>query len=150
MKSIETWIYGVLLLVSLGLAYNAWQSEGEDNSAADSRDVVVFDPGSGGAIELHWQGEKSVASVEIEGKGDDLRSWVSAGRRSKIAAPAAPAAAGDDDSAGDASAETAEPPKPVYGEAETRSFPGGKQVKELAARFAPLRGQHRTRGLCLH
>jgi len=143
MKAIETWIYGMLLLISLGLAYNAWQGDGEDNSAADSHDVVVFDPGSGGPMELHWQGETSVASVVIEGKGDDLRSWVSAGKRSKIAGPAAPASAGDDDSADDASAVPDEPPKPVYGEAKTRSFPGGKQVKELAARFAPLRAMRR-------
>ncbi len=143
MKPLETWIYAALLLVSLGLAYNAWQDDGEGAANTDTRDVVVFDPGSGGITRLDWKGPKNVASVETEGKGEDLRAWVSAGKRVKVQGPAAPEAAGDDDSADGSAAQPAKPPAPVYGEPEMRSFPGGKQVTELVEKFSPLRAMRR-------
>jgi len=143
LKPIETGIYAALLLLSLGLAWNAWQGDDDSDGGAASRDVVVFDPGSGGVALLDWHGERNVASVEIDAKSDDLLSWISAGKRPKIEPPPAPEAAGDDDSASAADEQPAEPAKPVYGEAELRSFPGGKQVTDLVERFAPLRAIRR-------
>jgi len=142
-KPLETWIYAVLLLISLGLAYNAWQGDGEGEGQGDVSDVVVFDPGSAGVTKLHWKGAKNVASVEVQGKGESLRAWVSAGKRVKVQGPVAPEAAGDDDSADGSAAQPAEPPPPVYGEPEMRSFPGGKQVTELIEKFSPLRAMRR-------
>jgi hypothetical protein len=143
LKPIETWIYAALLLISLGLAWSAWQGDDDSEQGAASRNVVVFDPGSGGVALLDWHGERNVASVEIDAKGDELLSWVSAGKRPKIDGPTAPEAAGDDDSAAAAEEEPAKPAPPVYGEPEMRSFPGGKKVAELVERFAPLRAIRR-------
>ncbi len=145
MKTSETSIYAALLIISLGLSWNAWQGGHDAGSEASDSPIVLFDPGSGGIAELHWQGKKAVASVVFNGKGKKLRSWVSAGKRVKIEGPVSPEAPGDDDSA---EVETSsEAPKPVYGEPEIRSFPGGKQVTELVERFSPLVALRRFEGL---
>jgi len=136
-KPIEPVIYAILLLISLGLSWNAWKGESTGANDANSSPIVLFDPGNEGLAELHWHGEKAVTSVLFESKGKKLRSWVSAGKRIKVEGPVTPAdTAGDDDSAEDE--EPATPAPPVYGEPELRSFPGGKQVTELADRFSPL------------
>jgi len=145
MKSTETAIYALLLVISLGVAWDAWQGGTDSGGEAADSPIVLFDPGSGGLSELHWQGKKAVATVLFDGKGKKLRSWVSAGKRVKIDGPASPEAAGDDDSA-EAEA-NAKPPEPVYGEPELRSFPGGKQVTELMERFSPLVALRRFEGL---
>ncbi len=144
MKTSETSIYAVLLIISLCLSWNAWQGGSDAGGESSDSPIVLFDPGSGGLGELHWQGEKAVASVIFSGKGKKLRSWVSAGKRVKLEGPTTPEAAGDDDSAEESSIET---PKPIYGEPELRSFPGGKQVTELAERFSPLVALRRFEGL---
>jgi hypothetical protein len=145
-KPIEPAIYALLLLLSLGLSWNAWKGEDAGANDSSSSPIVLFEPGSGGLAELHWQGEKAVTSVVFESKGKKLRSWVSAGKRVKVEGPAASAdAAGDDDSADSGDSES--PTPPIYGEPELRSFPGGKQVTELAERFTPLIALRRFDGL---
>jgi len=166
MKAGETWLYALLLLVTLGFAYSSWQDDGEDGTANSNAEVVVFDPGKGGVSRIHWDSKKSVTTIEVEGRGDSVEAWVTAGKRKKIkpeagsdappeskkelspgaeaadktasaTAQAAAAPAGNvEESVVEKSAEPVADPE--YGEPELRSFPGGKQARELVERFAPL------------
>ena len=146
MKTLELTIYAILLLVVIGLSWNAWK--GEEPVAKDS--VEIFDPAPVGLTEMIWEGERNAATLEIIGEGDDAQVWVTAGKKKRLPAPA-PEALADDDSASndddsasndDDSAEGSEaptlPPKPLYGEAEVASFPGSDAAAKLVARFSPL------------
>jgi hypothetical protein len=124
MKRAESWVFGGLLLVTLGLAYRTWKHE----EPAAKSSVVVFDPGPNGVTALVWQDDKSIATVEVQGTGDEMETWVVAGRR-----PNAPKDGDDDDSAKE------ETPAPPPGEPDLRRFPGNDQARDLAKSFAPLR-----------
>ncbi|MBJ94147.1 MAG: hypothetical protein CMP23_06665 [Rickettsiales bacterium] len=130
----ETTFYGVALIISLLLCWSSWKSESSGQQQTNQGPIVVFEPGSGGLSELHWRGEKAVASLSFAGKGEEQTAWVQAGKRERIEGPQT-APAGDDD---DSASQAREPAKPVYGEPALRSFPGGKQVAELIERFKPL------------
>ena len=139
MKRLETWIYGVLLVVTLGLAWGI--RTGED--VVEKSDAVVFDPGAVGITVMKWAGEREVATIEVSGKGDDLATWVTAGKRARIETPAAgdddDSAQGDDDDSGDAEASQPAPKTEVtYGEPVLRSFPGNATAQKLVESFSPL------------
>ena len=129
MKPVETWVYGVLLLVAVGLSWSSWTRE----EVEEKKSAVVFDPGSA-LTSIRWDGEKNVATLAVEGKGDDATVWVEAGRREKIAAPVAPA--DDDDSA---AGEPPPKPEPSWGEPELKSFPGNDQALKLVDSFLPFK-----------
>ncbi len=148
MKRAETLIYGVLLLVTLGAAWMVRNAE----EPAEESGTVVFDPGAAGVTAMKWEDETSVATIEVSGKGDDLTTWVVAGKKEKIETPVESAgddddsAGDDDDSAGDdddsAGGETTQPAKPkvevTYGEPKLRRFPGNATAKKLVESFSPL------------
>ncbi|MBN93733.1 MAG: hypothetical protein CL928_06605 [Deltaproteobacteria bacterium] len=162
MKPAETWLYGLLLIVTLGFAYSAWQEEGDEGKAGSNTEIVVFDPGKSGVSRIHWDSKKAVTTLQVEGRGEALKAWVTSGKRKKIApepateeatvtnqdlSPGAEAkdkVAATTGSTTGAEAATPEatttpaPQDPEYGPPELRSFPGGKQARELADRFAPL------------
>lgn len=126
MKTVETAVYGALLLVAAGLSWGSWKGEEPE---AKLGSVVAFDPGGAALTALSWDGEKSAAELEFSGKGEDLAVWVKAGKKSPIEE------AGDDDSAaGDGQAA----PKTTYGEPEWTEFPGNQSAVDLAETFAPL------------
>jgi hypothetical protein len=146
MKPLELTIYGLLLLVAVGFAHNAWK--GEEPVARTS--VVLFEPGSVGITEVLWEGERNAATLEVAGEGDELAVWVTAGKKKRLPPPA-PEPVGDDDSAGDdddsAPPEPATPAPPKYGEAELASFPGSKAARELVGRYGPLTALRQFDGL---
>jgi hypothetical protein len=123
MKPLETWAYALLLLVAAGLSWSSWTKEEVEEKSSS----VVFDP-AGGLSAIKWTAEKNVATLAVEGKGDDLAVWVEAGRKERI-----DATSDDDDSAGgDASTEA------TYGEPELKAFPGNDQAVKLVDSFTPL------------
>ena len=148
MKRIETWIYGVLLVATLGLAWSVRNAEEPEEKGK----ATVFEPGAGGINVMRWDGETAVATIEVSGKDDDLQTWVTAGKKEKIKTPVAQSddddSGGDDDDSGDddsADAEASQPapePEPevvvTYGEATLRSFPGNATAKKLIESFSPL------------
>ncbi len=151
MKRIETWIYGVLLVVTLGLAWGVRNAE----EPQEKGKTTVFDPGAGGISVMRWDGEAAVATIEVSGKDDDLQTWVTAGKKEKIKTPVPSddddSGSDDDDSGSDdddsAVAEASQPaPAPklepevvvTYGEPTVRSFPGNATAKKLIESFSPL------------
>ena len=148
MKRAESLVYGGLLVVTLGAAWMVRNAE----EPAEEAGAVVFDPGAGGITKMVWEDEKSVATIEVEGKDDDLGTWVVAGKKEKIETPVA-SAGDDDDSAGDDddSGETTQPAKPevevTYGEPKLRQFPGNATAKKLVESFSPLEALREFSGL---
>ncbi len=133
MKPQETWIYAILLVIAVGLSWSSWTTEEVETKTS----VDVFDPG-GSLTAIRWDGEKNVAELVIEGKGDERSVWVKAGRKERILPPRGD----DDDSAGDDddSAKEASPkPEPSYGEAKLKEFPGNDQATKLIDSFSPLK-----------
>ncbi|GEM_PF-1590337 len=147
MKSSDHIIYAILLVLTLGVAYGTWKGEEPEEKSS----VVVFEP-TGGLASLEWDGERNAATIEITGEGDDLETWVVAGRKEKVEGPALPPPTGDDDSAAEAVAgagdddsadataeeEPTPAPKPEYGEPVFKSFPGNEQAKKLVTSLSPL------------
>ncbi len=142
MKRLETWIYGVLLVATLGLAWSVRTAEEPEEQGA----ALVFDPGPGGITVMRWDGEEELATIEVSGKGDALQTWVTAGKKEKIKTPK-PTPGDDDDSGSDdddsAVAEASQPAvKPemdvTWGDAVLRSFPGNETAKKLVESFSPL------------
>ena len=139
MKRLEPWIYGVLLVVTLAVAWGI-RSGGDP---VDKSDTVVFDPGAGGISVMRWEGEREVATIEVSGKGEGLQTWVTAGKKEKIETPKA---GDDDDSGGDdddsAVAEATQPAKVemdvTFGDPIVRSFPGNATATKLVESFSPL------------
>ena len=127
MKPAETWVYGALLLLAVGLSWSSWTRE----EVEEKKSAVVFDPGSS-LTSIRWDGEKNVANLSIEGKGESASVWVEAGRRVKV--DPVPVPADDDDSAG----EPAPKPEPTWGDPELKSFPGNDQALKLVKSFQPL------------
>ncbi len=140
MKPQETWIYAVLLLIAVGISWSSWTTEEVETKTS----AEVFDPG-GSLTAIRWDGEKNVAELVIEGKGDDRSVWVKAGRKERIVQPKGDdddSAADDDDSAADDddSAKATKPkPEPSYGEAKIKEFPGNDQATKLVDSFSPLK-----------
>ena len=151
MKHLETWIYGGLLVATLGFAWSVRNAE----EPKEQGEAKVFDPGAGGISVMRWDGEEAVATIEVSGSGDTLETWVTAGKKEKIKTPQPVLgddddSSDDDDSAGDddsAAAETSQPapapkPKPevvvTYGEPTLRSFPGNETARKLVESFTPL------------
>jgi hypothetical protein len=149
-KSADHLVYGALLLGTLAIAYGTWKGEEPEEKSS----VVVFQP-SGGLKTLDWDGERNAAKIEITGEGDDVETWVVAGRKEKVEGPVLPPPTGDDDSAGDddsgdddsAEEEPTPPPKDEYGEPVFKSFPGNAQARKLAASLSPLKALRRFDGL---
>lgn len=139
MKRLETWIYGILLVVTLGIAWGIQTGEEPEEKS----DTVVFDPGAGGISVMRWSGEREVATIEVSGTGDDIATWVTAGKKAKIEVPKAgddddSAKGDDDDSAVAEASQPAEPADVTYGEPVLRSFPGNKTATKLVESFSPL------------
>ncbi len=163
MKGAELGVYATLLILTAGLALHAWKGE----EPASKEGVVLFDAGAAGLETVTWDGKRNVATLEIEGKGDDAAVWITAGRKERLKVeppelPTPPAAAGDDDDsaadgAADGSADGAAveevevgpetPAEPEYGEAKTSSFPGSKQATTLVGRLSPLTALRQFDGL---
>lgn len=98
MKRLEAWLYGALLVVTLAVAWGVKNAEEPEEETSS----VVFDPGAAGLQSLQWEDERSVATIEVTGSGDDRSTWVVAGRKERIVAGDDDDSAGDDDdSAGD-------------------------------------------------
>jgi hypothetical protein len=138
MKRLETLSYGALLLVTLAAAWMVRNAEEPEEETG----AVVFDPGPAGIKSMVWDDETSVATIEAQGKGDDLSTWVIAGKKEKIETEVP---ADDDDSADagdDDSAETTQPAtrtKVTYGEPILRQFPGNATANKLVESFSPLK-----------
>lgn len=126
MKAQETWIYAILLVIAVGLSWSSWRTEEVETKTS----VDVFDPGAS-IRTIRWEGEKNVAELMIEGKGDERAVWVKAGRKERLPAPE-----GDDD---DSAGAPTEPPEPAYGEAKITEFPGNEQAVTLVDSFSPLK-----------
>jgi hypothetical protein len=169
MKALEVWIYGVALAIALTLSYTQWK--GEEPETKD--EVLVFEPGAA-LSEIRWEGKRDVATLAVEGAGDDAAIWVSAGKRKripKVVGPEAPPAAGSEATAGEAAASSAaaeaspgdagkKPPETKvekkaedgqedeqYGEPELKSFPGNSQAKDVVKAFKPLKALREFQGL---
>jgi len=142
MKRTETLVFAILLVLTLGAA---WMVRGAED-AEEETGAVVFDPGAGGIESMAWDDETSVATIEIQGKGDSLATWVTAGKKEKIETEIEADPAGDDDSAegaddDDSAGETTQPAPEIeitYGEPTLRSFPGNATAKKLVESFSPL------------
>ncbi|RMD98343.1 MAG: DUF4340 domain-containing protein [Deltaproteobacteria bacterium] len=80
MKTIETWIYAILLIGTLAYAYSIEKGE----TPATKRDVVAFDPHGAQITALSWEGKKRVAHLTVEGEGENASIWVRAGRRKRL------------------------------------------------------------------
>ncbi|MCP4871271.1 MAG: DUF4340 domain-containing protein [Proteobacteria bacterium] len=140
MRTGELGIYALFLLICAGLALSSWK--GEEPVSKES--VVVFDAGGGGLKTVGWEAERNVATLQIDGKGEDASVWITAGRKKRITPdePATPAPAGDDDdSSGSVEIVEVEPETPAppqYGEPELTSFPGSSQAVSLVERLSNL------------
>ncbi len=80
MKTIETWIYAILLIGTLAYAYSIEKGE----TPATQSDVVAFDPRGAKITALSWEGKKRVAHLTVEGEGEEASIWVRAGRRKRL------------------------------------------------------------------
>lgn len=154
MKRKETLIYGVLLFITLAVAWSIHHAEEPEEESGS----VVFDPGAG-ITSMSFENETSVATIEVQGTGDDLETWVIAGKKEKIETEvdladdddSADGSAGDDDSAApEAEAETTQPAtvtEITYGEPVLRQFPGNATAKKLVESFSPLEALRQFEGL---
>ncbi len=139
MKTVEVWIYGALLAISVALAWGTWK----DEEPASKGDVVLFDPGPDGVVKVEWDGERNAATLEVSGSGDDADVWVTAGRKKRIVVEKE----GDDDdsapAAADAEAETVVEDKPeverTYGPPDFLAFPGSQQAINLVGQYSPFK-----------
>ena len=162
MRRKETLVYGVLLSLTLGLAWSIHHAEEPEEEAGS----VVFDPGAG-VTSMSFENETSVATIEVEGSGDDLETWITAGKKEKIETEVeiTDAPADDDDSAeppsdDDDSAKESPPKAPeaestqpttkteiTYGDPILRQFPGNASATKLVESFSPLKALRQFEGL---
>ena len=80
MKTVETWIYAILLVCTLAWAYTVEKEERPETKT----DVVAFDPHGARISKLSWEGKRRVAHLTIEGAGDEFDISIRAGRRKRL------------------------------------------------------------------
>lgn len=74
MNRYEPWVYGLLLAVSLGLAWAAWK----DDAPSASTSVVIFEAPSGGVKEVIYEVGPEKAHMVVTGGEDEHRTtWIS-------------------------------------------------------------------------